>query len=241
MRYFQKKPSLFWTLTDGPRAGFEWINFKLKQHSLLQLPKGDGHAVIFFPGLLGDDSSTRPMRQLFTDLGYKTYGWDLGQNLHFNDERETKMNALVERIYKKYGQKVSLIGWSLGGVFAREIAKSNPDMVRNVITLGSPISGDLDHTHAKRIYEIYNGKPDTVMKNRLTKIPIAPSVPTSCLYSKRDGIVSWKGAMQITEQKQTENIHIRSSHIGFGLNPKAMVIIANRLAQKEGEWQPYAT
>jgi len=75
------------------------------------------------------------------DLGYVAHDWGLGRNLKFNPEVEGKMLALLEQTYRDSGQKVSLVGWSLGGVFAREIAKSNPDYVRNVVTLGSPITG----------------------------------------------------------------------------------------------------
>ena len=93
-------------------------SFIMLRRLLKRLPKGDGHPVIVFPGFVASDRSTKPMRKLLKDLGYATYGWGLGRNLRFDDAREAKMNALLEEVYKKHNRKVSIIGWSLGGVFA---------------------------------------------------------------------------------------------------------------------------
>lgn len=235
----KKGPSLFWTLTEGGRASVEMTSFIIMRRLLRRLPKGDGHAIIFFPGFMASDASTRPMRKLFTRLGYETYGWGLGRNLVFNDIRETMMSNLLKEVYEKHGRKVSLVGWSLGGIFVREVAKSNPNMVRSVITLGSPISGDLDHSNARRLYEAFNGKPDTSMKDRLATISEAPPVPTSSIYTKTDGIVAWKGSIQRPGKGQTENICVPASHIGLGINPLVMYALADRLAQTEGDWSPF--
>jgi len=185
------------------------------------------------------DRSTKPMRKLLTDLGYATYGWGLGRNLVFNDAREAKMNALLEETYAQHGQKVSLVGWSLGGVFAREVAKSNPDMVRSVISLGSPISGELDHSNARKLYEYFNGKPDRKMQNRLASISVAPPVPTTSIYTKTDGVVAWKGSIQRPGKTPSENICVPASHIGLGVNPLVMYALADRLAQEESQWAPF--
>jgi len=235
----RKGPALFWTLTEGGRASVELTSFVLMRRLLRRLPKGDGHPVIFFPGFFASDRSTKPMRKLFTRLGYKTYGWGLGRNLKFNDTREAKMNVLLEKVYKEHGQKVSLVGWSLGGVFVREVAKSNPDMVRSVISLGSPISGELDHSNARRLYEALNGKPDTAMKTRLSTIATAPPVPTTSIYTKTDGVVAWKGSIQRPGKTPSENICVPASHIGLGVNPLVMYALADRLAQPENEWTPF--
>lgn len=235
----RKGPALFWTLTEGGRASMEMTSFIMLRRLMKHLPKGDGHPVIVFPGFIASDRSTKPMRKLLGDLGYITYGWGLGRNLKFNDRREAKMNALLKKTYDAHGRKVSLIGWSLGGVFAREVAKSNPDMVRSVISLGSPISGELDHSNARRLYEWLNGKPDGEMKDRLGTIAEAPPVPTTSIYTKTDGIVAWKGSIQRPGKTPSENICVPASHIGLGVNPLVMYALADRLAQAEGQWAPF--
>jgi len=179
----RKAPSLFWTLAEG-RSVVELNWFYALRLLMKRLPKGDGHPVIFFPGFVASDFSTRPMRGLLKDLGYSTYGWGLGRNLVFNEKREDQMRDLLKSVYEKEGRKVSLVGWSLGGVFVREIAKVNPEYVRSVITLGSPISGDLDHSNARRIYTAINGKADDKMEERLKKLRIPPPVPTTSIYTK---------------------------------------------------------
>lgn len=234
-----KGPSLFWTLTEG-RGLFELNAFYAARLLLKRLPKGDGHPVIVLPGFVASDRSTRPMRGLLKDLGYKTFGWGMGRNLVFNAAREAEMHALLKRVYDQEGEKVSLIGWSLGGVFARELAKAYPQYVRGVITLGSPISGDLDHSNARRLYEFFNGPANSDLKKRLQKMSQPPPVPTTSIYTKTDGIVAWKGSVQKPyKNAQTENIRVPASHIGLGVNPLVMVAVADRLSQKPGEWAPF--
>lgn len=232
-----KAPSLLWTLTEG-RCLLELNSFYALRLLMKRLPKGDGHPVIALPGFVASDRSTQPMRRLLTDLGYSTYGWGLGRNLKFNDQRESEMRDLLKSVHAREGKKVTLIGWSLGGVFAREMAKHNPDAVRSVISLGSPISGDMDQTSARRLYEYMNGAPSKEMQQRLATLSDAPPVPTTSVYSKSDGIVAWRGSMQ-KPGGQTENIRVPASHTGLGVNPLVMNILADRLAQPEGAWTPF--
>lgn len=233
----RKGPSLFWTLTEG-RSIFELNSFYALRLLMKRLPKGDGHPVIFFPGFVASDRSTKPMRSLFKDLGYKAYAWGLGRNLVFNEQREAEMQDLLKRVYETHSRKVSIVGWSLGGVFAREVAKANPDMVRSVISLGSPISGDIEHSNAHRLYDAINGKPSDDMRKRLASLNTPPPVPTTSIYTKTDGIVAWQGSIQ-KPSPLTENIRVPASHVGLGVNPLVMYAIADRLSQAEGEWKPF--
>jgi len=237
----KKGPSLFWTLTEGSRASFELSTFFTLRRFMKKFPKGDGHPVIFFPGFVAGDRSTKPMRKLFSDLGYPTYGWGLGRNLVYNKRREAKMLALLKQVYDKHGEKVSIIGWSLGGLFAREVAKAHPDYVRSVISLGSPISGDPDHSNAGRLYKYFNGEPDAEMLARMEAMNIAPPVPTTSIFTKADGIVAWKGSIQRASKTPSENIQVPASHVGLGVNPLVMYAIADRLAQADGAWKPFET
>ena len=205
---------------------------------LKRLPKGDGHTVIVFPGFMTSEISTRHMRRLLTELGYDVRDWGLGRNLRFNATVEKKMQAMVAQKAEDSGGKVSLIGWSLGGVFAREIARAMPENVRSVISLGSPITGARHAALARPLFELLNGKPEPETEARIDKMHIAPPVPTTAVYSKTDGIVHWHGALQ-QEGDLAENIRVPASHLGMGTNPLVMHVLADRLAQKEGAWKPF--
>lgn len=233
----RKAPSLFWTMVEG-RSLVELSWFYSLRQLMKRLPKGDGHPVIVFPGFVASDLSTRPMRGLLKDLGYSTYGWGMGRNLVFNEQREQEMRDLLQRVYEKEGRKVSLIGWSLGGVFAREIAKANPEYVRSVITLGSPISGDMEHSNARRIFTAINGETSEAEAERYKTLNDAPPVPTTSILTKTDGIVAWRGSLE-KESPMTENIQVPASHVGLGVNPLVMYALADRLAQAEGKWKPF--
>lgn len=227
----------FWRFAEG-RALLEWQSFYLFRGLLKRLPKGDGHPVIVFPGFGGSDRSTKPMRGLLNDLGYKASGWGLGSNIMFDDALEAEMVHLVRDIYNSEQRKVSLVGWSLGGLFAREVAKACPDAVRCVISMGSPISGQTEHSNAHKLFAAINGDPHERQLSHPLHLHQAPPVPTTSIYSKTDGIVAWEGSVQ-TGTGQIENIEIPASHLGIGVNPLAMVVLADRLAQAEDQWQPF--
>ena len=225
------------------RALFELAAFIATRPILGLLPKGDGHPVLVLPGFMASDSSTKPMRGLLDDLGYASYGWDLGRNVRVDLQRVHEMEALLLKIHRETGRKVSIVGWSLGGVFARELAKLHPDAVRQVISLGSPIHDDRGHTNASRLFEYFNGKdPEPVKHGHFTGLDQAPPVPTTSILTKTDGIVHWRGSVQQPQagNDQTENIEVLASHVGMGVNPSVMVALADRLKQPEGEWKPFA-
>lgn len=223
------------TLAEG-RAVFEYGSFIALRGLLGMLPRGDGHSVIVLPGFLAGDTSTGPMRRLLGSLGYDARGWGLGRNIRIDLERERAMQDLLCRVADDSGRKVSLIGWSLGGVFGREIAKAHPDMVRQVISLGSPISDDRNHTNARKIFEMLNGnEPEPLKEGRYRNLAEAPPVPTTSILTKTDGVVSWRGSVQ-SPAALTENIVVHASHMGLGVNPAVMFAIADRLAQAEGKW-----
>jgi pimeloyl-ACP methyl ester carboxylesterase len=144
------------------------------------------------------------------------------------------------RLNDQSGQKVSLVGWSLGGVLARELAKLHPDRVRFVISLGSPISGDRGHTSVGRLFELLNGdKPEPVREGRFQSLHEAPPVPTTSILTKTDGVVHWRGSVQKPSKSPSENIEVYASHLGLGVNPSVMIAIADRLAQPEDDWAPF--
>ncbi|WP_088307834.1 esterase/lipase family protein [Novosphingobium sp. B 225] len=234
-----RPPHKLLALAEG-RAVFELASFYATRHLLGMLPKGDGHPVLVLPGFMASDSSTAPMRRLLKDLGYDAYGWKLGRNVRVDLARVHEMERLLLDIHAKTGRKVSIVGWSLGGVFARELAKLHPEAVRQVISLGSPIHDDRRHTNASKLFEWLNGKePEVTKKGHFTGLHQAPPVPTTSVLTKTDGVVHWRGSVQQADHAQCENVEVHASHCGLGVNPSVMVVLADRLKQPEGEWQPF--
>jgi pimeloyl-ACP methyl ester carboxylesterase len=202
---------------------------------------GDGHPVLVFPGLTASDGSTLPLRAYLKSLGYDVSGWNQGYN--FGPRAgvlETAREQILD-IYRTTGQAVSLIGWSLGGVYARELAKELPDKVRCVITLGTPFGGSHTSTNAWRLYELAAGHRITEAIERFD-LAGAPPVPTTSIYSRSDGVVAWQASLQApqADQPDTENIEVFASHIGLGVNPSAWWVVADRLAQVPGHWTPFS-
>lgn len=235
-----RPPSRLLALAEPGRAMGELASFYALRPLLRHLPHGDGHGVLVLPGFMASDSSTRPLRSLLDDLGYQTSGWGLGRNVRVDDARIAAMADCLTRLWESTGrEKVSIVGWSLGGVFARELAKMMPEKVRCVISLGSPISDDRGHTNARRLFEFLNGKePDVIKDGNFSNLAEAPPVPTTSILTKTDGVVHWRGSVQ-SEGGQTENIEVYASHCGMGANASVAYAIADRLAQAEGEWKPF--
>jgi pimeloyl-ACP methyl ester carboxylesterase len=233
-------PSRLLTLAEPSRAMGELASFYALRPLLSMLPRGDGHGVLVLPGFMAGDGSTAPLRSLLRDLGYDAVGWNLGRNVHVDDQRVEAMIDCLGTLNTRTGRSVSIVGWSLGGVFAREIAKHSPDKVRQVITLGSPITDDRRHTNARKLFEYFNGRePEPMRSGKFRKLAEAPPVPTTSILSKTDGVVHWHGSVQ-RGQGQVENIEVLGSHCGLGVHPASVYAIADRLAQPEGEWRPFA-
>lgn len=203
------------------------------------LPRGDGHAVVVFPGLAASDVSTVPLRRFLSQRGYDAHAWEQGRNLGPGRGVLEACFDKVRRLHRETGRKVSLIGWSLGGIYAREAAKAVPDAVRSVITLGTPFAGSPKSTNAWRIYEMVSGE-DSHDRHASLKLDRPPRCPTTSVFSRTDGIVAWQCSVQApSENRNTENIEVEASHVGLGVNPAVLFAVADRLAQSEGEWQPF--
>lgn len=231
-----QKPSIFWLMTEGGRALLEWSTFLPYQLYKRNQSNGDGHPVIVFPGFMATDTSTRGLRSFLDDIGYNSYGWDVGRNYGDPDTVE-KLVEMIEFLYRSHLKKVSIIGWSLGGIYARQVAKELPHIVRQVITMGSPFGG-IDHpNNAVWIYKLITGGQGIakIDASYLQEIPRPAPVPTTAIYSKQDGVVPWRACMEI-ESPIHQNIQVRSSHFGFGVNPAVLHIIADRLLLKDENW-----
>ena len=222
------------------RALPELFGFSLTWPALAAAcPRGDGQPVLVLPGLITSDRSTRPLRGLLSTLGYPTYGWEMGRNYGPRPGVEEGLIARVEELYEKHGRKVSIVGWSLGGIYARQLGKMMPDKIRQVITLGSPFNGDPRATNAWRVYQMASGQSvDDNDKHMGGAISKTPPVPTTAIYSKTDGVCAWRSCLE-NEGAETENIEVTGSHCGLGHHPAAVYAVADRLAAPEGEWAPF--
>ncbi len=203
-------------------------------------PRGDGHSVLVLPGLVASDVSTRPLRSFLRSKGYNVSGWKQGRNLGLRDGVQNSMVDLVNEMYDTSGRKVSLIGWSLGGIYARQLAKMMPDKVRSVISLGSPFAASPKATNAWRVYEMASGRsadeaPDSSFGGALHE---TPPVPTTAIFSRTDGICAWQGCMEKTTA-MSESIEVESSHCGMAHHPAVVYAVADRLAQAEGQWSHF--
>lgn len=232
----EKAPSALLMLLEG-RALWEYAASFAAAPVLATAAYGDGHPVLVFPGLAANDLSTVPMRNFLRERNFATHPWNYGVNL---GPRHGVLRGCVEHVREladKHGRKVSLVGWSLGGIYAREIAKLLPDITRCVVTLGTPFTGNPRASNAWRLYEMVSGQSATDHPLR-GQIAQAPPVPTTSIYSKTDGVVAWKCCINAPGPR-VENIEIQASHTGMGLHPAALYAIADRLAQPEDAWRPF--
>lgn len=222
------------------RAIPELFGFALAWPTLAAIaPRGDGQPVMVLPGLVTSDRATAPLRGLLSTLGYPTYGWDQGRNLGPRPGVEEGMKARLAALAEAHGRKVSLIGWSLGGIYARQLAKMMPETVRQVITLGSPFNGDPRATNAWRVYEYASGHKATDGDRHMGgRIAAPPPVPATAIYSRSDGVCNWRCCIERVSDI-AENVEVKASHCGLGHDPAAAYAIADRLAQKEGDWAPF--
>ncbi|KRW62666.1 esterase/lipase family protein [Pseudomonas sp. TTU2014-080ASC] len=230
-------PSRLLLALEG-RAVLEWLSVPLAMPWLQRhVPAGDGHAVLIIPGFLAGDSSTLPLRRFLDRRGYRTQGWLQGRNLGPRNGVVAQLVQQLNKLHDSSGGKVSLIGWSLGGILARELARQYPQWVRQVITLGSPLYGTPQtSTNVWRLYQHFNAGHE----QEVERGEGAPPVPTTSIFSRADGIVGWKGSLE-QQGKQIDNIEVKSaSHLGLGINPMVWFIVGERLAQKESDWKPFA-
>ncbi len=206
-------------------------------------PRGDGHPVIVIPGLGSSDSSTQYLRTFLDSIGYISYKWGLGRNLGPRGGMDKLANDLVNRVNEvsaeNSGKQISLIGWSLGGIYSREIAKLCPDIIRQVITLGTPFKSISEGTNVGKIYEILSKDKSIQNPDILKRLGEPPPVPFTSLYSKTDGVVHWECSLE-DEGPLSQNIEVPgASHLGLGHNPIAMYLIADRLTHTRDDWIPY--
>jgi len=237
-----RRPPLLWSMLEGARLLAESNLLFAASPLLACAPRGDGHPVMVLPGFATNDAMTLLLRQYLALLGYEVFPWDLGWNLdqHSVGENGEHIARRIEEIADRTGARVSLVGWSLGGVIAREAARRKHHGLRQVIALGSPFAGNPRATSLTTLYQLLTGNDlsGDHARKRYGSGHHPLQVPSTAIYSRSDGITAWENCISETDAI-TENIEVHSSHFGFVANPAVFYAVADRLAQPEGGWRPF--
>lgn len=233
-------PALHWYLTEPGRSVVELGQLATARSVLRTAPRGDGHPVLVLPGLLASDASTTSLRWFLARLGYRPHRWNLGRNLGPTRVVVDGIRARLRELADRHGEPISLIGWSLGGIYARELAREMPFLVRDVITLGSPfrLDGPAD-IPAHRVFRLLSHLhiPASEMPPpEHTRPPLL--MPVTSVYSERDGIVPWQACVDAPGPLR-QNVAVTGSHLGYGHNPAVLWLAADRLALAPGRWRPF--
>ena len=232
-------PSALLALTEAHRAVGEILSLNLTRKALEKIaPRGDGHPVMVLPGFMGGDGYNASFRRYLTKLGYAVHGWGMGRNLGPRDGVLEGLEDRIRYLTERYDGPVSLVGHSLGGIFARELAREFPQQVRQVISLGSPFGqGRMTASIPARLFTAINPPEELPIDQDI--LHYAPPVPTTAIYSKGDGIVNWQTAVQEDGHAESQSIQVRGSHCGMTFNPAVWFLVAERLALADGEWRPF--
>ncbi|HET9608984.1 MAG TPA: alpha/beta hydrolase [Acidimicrobiales bacterium] len=233
-----RRPNRLLLAAEGPRALGELALMQVARPLLARAPRGDGHTVLVLPGMGADDRSTVPLRRFLGGLGYDVHGWGLGTNMP-SPALGPRLRERVARLRAETSGAASLVGWSLGGVYARRIARSEPDAVRLVVTLGSPLRGVPGHeSHAAPL-----ARAAARSAGRQVPRPWWPAedgplpVPSTSVFSRTDGVVPWQSCIDAAPGPH-ETLEVVGSHCGMGHHPAVLLVVADRLAQAPGRWQP---
>jgi len=241
----RKPPRTLYTLLEG-RALLEMGLFTVCLPLLQRTPRGDGHPVLLVPGFTASDATLVGLSMFLCSRGYHVETWGLGQNTGFKQKFSQALEQKVRFLHHKHQRKVSVVGWSLGGVYAFYTAHNAPECIRSVVSLGSPMMFSVDNFRTplvvKAIYRYlaHPMGPVAHLSNVRAKVLRSPPpVPSTCIFSETDGVVPPESARIETTEGQHENIWVPGSHIGLGFNPAVMWILGDRLAQPEGAWKPF--
>jgi pimeloyl-ACP methyl ester carboxylesterase len=229
----------WWRTVAESRAAFEFGAFLAASPLLRLAGRGDQHPVLVLPGFTSTDFSTEPLRWFLRGQGYWCHGWHLGRNLGPTDAIVAGIAERLIELGQRYDRRVSLVGWSLGGIYARMLAQRYPDLVRAVITMGSPYRLVAnDHTAFDPLWNRISPAFTSELAEVMSHLGEPLAVPTTAIYTKGDGIVDWHTCVQ-DEGPMRENIEVHGSHAGLGWNPAVLYAVSDRLRQPEDSWKPF--
>lgn len=200
----------------------------LSSPRLAAAPRGAGDPVLLVPGIGSDDWATAPLRAYLRRLGHDARGWGLGRNHGDVEALVEDVAGVVTAWHEASGRPVNLVGWSLGGVVAREVARTHPDQVAQVISYGTPVVGGPVYTVMGSRYS-----PETIahilgIVEEANRIPIP--VPLTSIFSRADAVVAWRASVD-TRHSHTHHVEVRSTHTGLGLDPDVWLAVAHRLRE----------
>ncbi len=226
-------PSRWRAIAELPRAGFAVALLPFHIARLRAARRGDGSPVLVIPGFATTDRSTYILRRYLSWLGYEVHGWALGRNLGAKTIglRNEELLARLDHIHGQYDRKITLIGWSMGGIMARMIAREKPEKVRQIISLGAPFAGNPFANTAWRLYERMSGHSlsHPIARAQIAESKLPPPVRSVSLFSKSDGVVAWQSCLE-PDHPHTLNIEVQSAHCGFGFSPAVLRTVADQLA-----------
>lgn len=235
-----KRPSLALLGAEPFRAAFEFARHHLVKANSSK--RGDGHAVVIFPGLGADGSSVATLRDHCRSLGYEAFDWGQGFNTGPQGDLDTWLENLKARmtaLLSDHEQPATLIGWSLGGFCAREIGKLMAPRLRQVITIGTPFNAEADHTNAGWLFRLLSGSSTELDPALSRRLRTPPPLRTTSIYSRTDGIVAWQTCRHEKRSKLVHDIEVDGSHIGMGWNRDVLDAVTDRLGQAPGPWRRY--
>ncbi len=189
--------------------------------------------VMVMPGFGGTDLSTVPLRACLNAAGFDAVGWGLGRNDGDVEALLPRVVAAVSKYAGRSGGPVQLVGWSLGGVFAREVARDLPDDVARVVTFGTPVIGGPKYTQVGGRYAALGFDLDALEHAVAQRHLVPIRAPITAIYSRRDGIVAWRACID-PWTPNVEHVEVRSSHLGLGIDPDVYRIVLDRLASGAG-------
>jgi hypothetical protein len=236
---FVQRPSMALLGLEPWRATVELVRSAWSTEPVA--PPGDGHRVIVIPGLCSSTWAIAPTIRLCRRLGYEAQDWGRGMNTGPGVDVDAWLHELAAelRIDEGAAESVTLVGWSLGGLYAREMAKLAAGRVRQVVTIGTPFNADADYTRVGWLFSLLSGRRVDFNAPLVQRLRTPPPVPTTSIYTRQDGVVAWQTCTHHKRYPHAEDIEVVSSHLGMGWNPAVMSIVANRLAQAPGNWRPY--
>lgn len=201
---------------------------------------GNGDTVLVFPGFLVGDIGTLLMRNFLNDIGFNAKPWKLGINRGPTRKVLVGVRDRIKELTDIAGEKISMVGWSLGGIYAREEAKENPDHIKLIITLGTPFAKGLNTQTVGGYFK--NAGIDglnSLTSKKINQLHVSPPQPYTSIYSKRDKVINWTTCVDNNYKDRKESIEVDSSHFGLCHNCSSLEIIADRLNQDLDNWKPY--
>ena len=226
------KPPARWQLLREGRFLFERLALSATLRRIeAAAPRGNGETVMVVPGFATDDRWTARLREFLSAIGYLVVGWGLGRN-HGNVPK--LIPAVIQQTERRVADRsvpIRLIGWSLGGYLAREVARERPDLVERVVTLGAPVIGGPAYTASASMYIRRGYDLDEIAATVVEREEKPIQVPVHAVYSRSDGVVAWRACIDRFENLRVEHYEVRSSHLGMVNSPRVFCLVAELLAR----------